>query len=126
MLNNLESRHCKGLVFPANKHKLIEIWHDIKKCLRNWDMRLNKHTSNGSLFHKHPSHAALYFRGQVFRLSLQARETRLGVPACSVFSIRTEGYQDARVSELTPRIPVAVQVSTALSMLMMLDEDLTH
>lgn len=57
----------KGLLFPANKQKLIEIWRDTKTCLCNWDMAVNQHAANGRLFLKLPSPAVLYFRDQVFR-----------------------------------------------------------
>lgn len=81
---------------------------------------------NGSEFLKLPSHAMLLFR-EIRSSGHRRRQGRPGLAAaCSLFNIKIEEYQDARVSEFTPRIPVTVQVPTVLSMLKKLGEDRSH
>lgn len=99
MLDSLESGLQKGL-FPASK--LIEICHDTKKCLCNWDVYLDKLTFRW----KYVSYtaipcSALVQRDEEFRASPQARETRLG-SCLQSFQYQNEGYQDARVSGSPP------------------------
>lgn len=68
-------------------------------------MHLNKHTFKWESV----SYAPTTRTALVPRLGVQARETRLGVPACSLFSIKIEGHQEASV-RAPPEVPVTAQV----------------